>query len=141
MKKGLMVSTLGILILSLMIVDVQAGKAWQITSPTLKNPVTIDGRWTDPNEWVDGYPISCGGYGWILVKSDSSFLYVMVDFVKDLGNRSGGIVLLLAWLPELRRDFLQNLSFLAQLLIHVLVKHLLFAIGRDSHVDFLDSIL
>ena len=89
MKKGLMVSTLGILILSLMIVDVQAGKAWQITSPTLKNPVTIDGRWTDPNEWVDGYPISCGGYGWILVKSDSSFLYVMVDFVKDLGIQAG----------------------------------------------------
>jgi hypothetical protein len=63
-------------------VAVGAGKM-MMTSTTLKNSVTIDGKWTYPDEWTDGASYSAGTYGWLVIKDDSRFLYVLVDVTAD----------------------------------------------------------
>ncbi|MEM3022162.1 MAG: hypothetical protein QW645_01365, partial [Candidatus Bathyarchaeia archaeon] len=46
------------------------------------NKVTIDGKWTAPDEWRDAteFPEDLGCF---LIKRDESFLYVLIDFIKD----------------------------------------------------------
>ena len=51
MKRALVLLAMLILILLACPVSVQAGKAMKITSSTLKNPVTVDGKWTTVDEW------------------------------------------------------------------------------------------
>jgi hypothetical protein len=60
-----------------------------ITSSTLKNPVTLDGKWTYADEWTDGVNFDCGGYGWIALKDDADSLYVLVDYTRDTGAAAG----------------------------------------------------
>ena len=87
MKRAL--ALLPMLILLASPVSVQAGKGMRITSSTLKNPVTVDGKWTSADEWKDGVGFDCGGYGWIALKDDSDFLYVIVDYTKDFDATTG----------------------------------------------------
>ncbi|KON27931.1 hypothetical protein AC481_03360 [miscellaneous Crenarchaeota group archaeon SMTZ-80] len=64
-----------------------------ISSSKFFNEVTIDGKWTAQNEWNDAEEVSVYGrshikfhktlIGVFLIKDDSKFLYVMVDFVGD----------------------------------------------------------
>jgi len=68
---------------------VHGGTGALITSSTSSSPVSIDGKWTTVDEWQDAVDLDCGGYGWIAVKDDSDFLYVLVDYTKDLSTTSG----------------------------------------------------
>jgi hypothetical protein len=88
MKKSIVMVVLGLLMISLTVSHVQAGQGGAMVSVTLQNPVTIDGKWTSPKEWTDALQVDCG-WGWIAVKDDSSFLYVLVDFVKDTSTGNG----------------------------------------------------
>jgi hypothetical protein len=55
----------------------------------LVNPVGIDGKWTTPDEWSDTQRISMyvaegpRSTGFLRVKYDDQYLYVLVDFVSD----------------------------------------------------------
>jgi len=89
MKRALALLPMLILILLAFPVSVQAGKGQKITSLPLTNPVTIDGKWTTIDEWTDGVDFDCGGYGWIALKDDSSFLYVLVDYTRDTRAAAG----------------------------------------------------
>jgi len=89
MKRALVLLAMPILILLASPVSVQAGKAVKITSSTLKNPVTVDGKWTTVDEWSDGVGFDCGGYGWIALKDDADSLYVLVDYTRDTSAAAG----------------------------------------------------
>jgi hypothetical protein len=64
-----------------------ARESVQVTK--LANPVTIDGRWTNPDEWSDTNRVSMyllqgpQSTGYIRLKHDPDFLYLLVDFVSD----------------------------------------------------------
>jgi hypothetical protein len=77
-----------ICLLLLLPVAVGAGKV-TITSSTLKNPVTLDGKWTYADEWTDGVSVAAGTHGWFVIKDDSDFLYVLVDHTADLTPTKG----------------------------------------------------
>jgi len=55
----------------------------------LANPVTIDGKWTTADEWDDTYRVSMyviqgpESTGYIRLKHDADFLYLLVDFISD----------------------------------------------------------
>jgi len=89
MKRALVLLAMLILILLTCPVSVQAGKGMKITSSTLKNPVTVDGKWTTVDEWSDGVSFDCGGYGRIALKDDTDFLYVLVDYTRDASAAAG----------------------------------------------------
>jgi len=89
MKRTLVLLSILILILMAAPASVQAGKGMKVTSSTLKNPVTVDGKWTTVDEWTDAVDFDCGGYGWIALKDDSDFLYVLVDYTRDTGPGAG----------------------------------------------------
>jgi hypothetical protein len=89
MKRALALLPMLILILLASPVSVQAGKGERITSLPLKNPVTVDGKWTTADEWSDGVSIQRGVYGWIALKDDSDFLYVLVDYIRDTRAAAG----------------------------------------------------
>jgi hypothetical protein len=66
----------------------QAGTGGNVTCGALQNPVTIDGKWTNKNEWADAFEVSVGfvkGSGEVHFKAkhDDNFLYALVDFVSD----------------------------------------------------------
>jgi hypothetical protein len=59
------------------------------SSPSI-NEVTIDGKWTNAEEWTDATEYSVktssasGNFlGYILIKDDGEFLYVMIDYIAD----------------------------------------------------------
>ena len=67
-----------------------------IVCPKLTQPVTLDGKWTTPDEWSDAAVVpmeynpeaalqQCpnNGTAYLLVKHDSHYLYVMVDYISD----------------------------------------------------------
>lgn len=89
MKRALALLPMLILILLASPVSVQAGKGLRITSSTLENPVTVDGKWTSADEWKDGVGFDTGGYGWIALKDDTDFLYVLVDYTRDTRAAAG----------------------------------------------------
>ncbi len=64
----------------------------EIVSRLSANPVTIDGRWTSQDEWIDAAEISYGD-AVFCIKDDKSFLYVLLDFISDetvdLGDLAG----------------------------------------------------
>jgi hypothetical protein len=55
----------------------------------LVNPVTIDGKWTTPDEWSDTNRVSMyvvqgpASTGYVRLKHDADFLYLLADFVSD----------------------------------------------------------
>jgi len=57
--------------------------------PRLVNPVTIDGKWTTPEEWSDGQRVSMyvaegpESTGFLRIKNDDQYLYLLIDFVSD----------------------------------------------------------
>ena len=85
------VSGLVILYLLLLLspVAVAAKGKWTMTSSTLKNPVTLDGKWTLAHEWTDGASFAAGTYGWLVIKDDDKFLYVLVDYTTDRAPTEG----------------------------------------------------
>jgi hypothetical protein len=64
-----------------------ATESVQVTK--LANPVTVDGKWTTPNEWSDTHRVSMyvvqgpTSTGYVRLKHDSNFLYLLVDFISD----------------------------------------------------------
>ena len=68
----------------------------QITCHPLIRPVTIDGKWTTPEEWNDALamplyrPVSSqlNGTGSFYAKHDNGYVYVAIDFVSDLQNNA-----------------------------------------------------
>jgi len=57
--------------------------------PRLVNPVTIDGKWTTPDEWSDTQRVSMHvaegpeSTGFLRIKNDDQYLYLLVDFISD----------------------------------------------------------
>ena len=55
----------------------------------LANPVTIDGKWTTTDEWSDTNRVSMylvqgpASTGYVRLKHDADFLYLLADFVSD----------------------------------------------------------
>jgi len=80
------------LVLMLLIVtfasQVMAQHVNSVAAYQAESPVTIDGKWTTPDEWTDAANVTFG-YGsfgerqHFHVKHDTGFLYVLVDFVAD----------------------------------------------------------
>ena len=87
MKKSLAL-VLSLLFLSMMFVHALAGQGGAMTSATLKNPIVIDGKWTNSKEWTDALQVDCD-WGWVAVKHDNKSLYVLVDFVQDKEMENG----------------------------------------------------
>lgn len=89
-KMRLVIPFFVVLICLLLVPPVAFGAAkLTITSSTLKNSVTLDGKWTYADEWIDGVSFDCGGYGWIALKDDAHSLYVLVDYTKDTSAAAG----------------------------------------------------
>jgi hypothetical protein len=85
-----LVITSCVVLICLLLLPVAVGAAkLTITSSTLKNPVTLDGKWTYADEWTDGVSFDCGGYGWIALKDDADSLYVLVDYTRDTSAAAG----------------------------------------------------
>lgn len=91
---------------------VKEGDAWKINkmmavyyseilAPSSTNAVTIDGKWTTPDEWNDAVEVpmeyspwgdhNANGTTYLKVKHDGSYLYVLVDYVSDTTPYSPGI--------------------------------------------------
>ena len=57
--------------------------------PRLVNPVTMDGKWTTLDEWSDAQRLSMHvaegpeSTGFLRIKNDDQYLYLLVDFVSD----------------------------------------------------------
>ena len=57
--------------------------------PRLMNLVTIDGKWTTPDEWSDTQRVSMlvaegpESTGFLRVKNDDQYLYMLLDLVSD----------------------------------------------------------
>lgn len=64
-------------------------------SPPSINKVTIDGKWTTSDEWVDAieFPIKFGFthyvFGYFLIKDTEEFLYVLIDHTPDVTLEDG----------------------------------------------------
>ena len=58
-----------------------------IESSKSVNNVTIDGKWTSPNEWKDAveYDNVRGkrNFGYILIKDDGQYIYALLDYIAD----------------------------------------------------------
>lgn len=77
-----------ILLMSLASFKVCYGQEQPITCWVLMNPVTIDGKWTNANEWADASeshmsPQFGSGTAYVRTKHDSEHFYVLVDFISD----------------------------------------------------------
>ncbi len=60
----------------------------QISDPISTNAVTIDGKWTNGNEWSDAVKVdltfacgTCSGKAYVYTKHDTSCFYFLIDFV------------------------------------------------------------
>jgi hypothetical protein len=57
--------------------------------PRLVNPVTMDGKWTTLDEWSDAQRLSMHvaegpeSTGFLRIKNDDQYLYLLVDFISD----------------------------------------------------------
>jgi ketosteroid isomerase-like protein len=66
-----------------------------VVCPKLTQPVTLDGKWTTPEEWSDAVVVPMeysptaalefpnNGTAYLLVKHDTHYLYIMVDYISD----------------------------------------------------------
>ncbi len=58
--------------------------AESIPSSPSTNEVTVDGKWTTPDEWIDATELhAAGGLGYVCIKDDEESLYVLIDFTSD----------------------------------------------------------
>jgi hypothetical protein len=76
------------LISSSLLVSVSVARD-SLAVPGLVNPVTIDGKWTTPDEWSDTQRVSMHvaegpeSTGFLRIKNDDQYLYLLVDFISD----------------------------------------------------------
>jgi hypothetical protein len=88
MSKRTLASVLLVLILSSVLVSVSVARD-SLAVSRLVNPVTIDGKWTTPDEWSDAQRVSMyvaegpESTGFIRIKNDDQYLYLLVDFISD----------------------------------------------------------
>ena len=84
--------TLGCLLLALISSSVLASVSVardSLAVPRLMNPITIDGKWTTSDEWSDTQRVSMyeaegpESTGFLRIKNDDQYLYLLVDFVSD----------------------------------------------------------
>lgn len=59
----------------------------QVTIPILTKQVTLDGRWTTVDEWIDAVEIKVSE-GAFKLKHDQSYLYVLFDYVNDRSSEN-----------------------------------------------------
>jgi hypothetical protein len=72
-----------------------------VTCGALENEVTVDGKWTSNQEWVDAFQIALtfvqgSGEAYFKAKHDANRLYVLLDFVSDQETQegdSGGVLI------------------------------------------------
>ncbi len=82
------------MLFALVILAFQAGLCWvhafsgdQLSDPLSSKPVTIDGKWTDVDEWSDAVkvnmtaPSDSSGTAYLYAKHDASTFYFLIDFV------------------------------------------------------------
>lgn len=63
-----------------------------ISSSRSIHDVTIDGKWTTTNEWSDTTELQARGRaGYVCIKDDDRFLYVLMDFTSDTGLDDGDL--------------------------------------------------
>jgi len=88
MNTRMLTSLLLAVILSSVLVSASLARD-SLAVPGLVNPVTIDGRWTTPDEWSDTQRVPMyvaegpESTAFLRVKCDDQYLYVLVDFVSD----------------------------------------------------------
>lgn len=91
------VKIMGVVVLALILAlsspDAYAAReSVQVTK--LANPVTTDGKWTTPSEWSDTNRVSMyllqgpQSTGYVRLKHDGDWLYLLVDFVSDTTSAS-----------------------------------------------------
>ncbi len=55
-----------------------------ISSSPSTNDVTVDGKWTTAGEWDNATELQArGGAGYVRIKDDGQFLYILIDFTSD----------------------------------------------------------
>lgn len=64
-----------------------AAQSSQVTIPILTKQVTLDGRWTTVDEWIDAIEIRVSG-GAFKLKHDQSYLYILFDHVNDRSSEN-----------------------------------------------------
>lgn len=84
--RSLLSATVILSILALSSVVVSASIGTPVTCPLLKQPVTIDGKWSSATEWSDAPEIQMAiaqgnGVGYFRVKHDATYLYVLGEFL------------------------------------------------------------
>jgi len=88
MSKRMLACVLLVLILSSVLVSVSVARD-SLAVSKLVNPVTIDGKWTTPDEWLDTQRVSMyvaegpQSTGYLRIKSDDQYVYLLVDFISD----------------------------------------------------------
>jgi len=88
MSKHMLAGVLLALISSCVLVSVSAARD-SLAVPRLVNTVTIDGKWTTRDEWSDTQLVSMyvaegpESTGFLRIKNDYEYLYLLVDFVSD----------------------------------------------------------
>jgi len=60
-----------------------------VNSTALTNTVSLDGKWTSPEEWADSTELKINEVGYIRIKDTSIELHVLVDFVADIQPDDG----------------------------------------------------
>jgi len=88
MSKRMLAGVLLALISSCVLMSVSVARD-SLTVPRRVNPVTIDGKWTTSDEWSDTQRVSMyvaegpESTGYLRIKNDDRYLYLLVDFVSD----------------------------------------------------------
>jgi len=88
MSKRTLVCVLLALIASSVLLSVSVARD-SLAVSKLVNPVTIDAKWTTPDEWSDTQRVSMyvaegpESTGFLRIKSDDQYLYLLVDFISD----------------------------------------------------------
>jgi hypothetical protein len=87
-KPGGITLLLAVVLVSVSLVPVFAAReSVQVTR--LANAVTVDGKWTTPDEWSDTNRVSMyviqgpQSTGYLRLKHDADYLYLLVDFISD----------------------------------------------------------
>lgn len=92
LRRIIMIVTMLLAVLMLQsITSARAYEGSQITSPVLSKTVTIDGKWTTPDEWSDAVvatmvyggtsPSVSNGTAYLYAKHDANNFYFLIDFV------------------------------------------------------------
>jgi len=81
MKKPVLIALLLILLCPIAIVSSQDQRS--VNSTALTNTISLDGKWTAPEEWMDGTELKIDEVGYIRIKDTATELYILVDLIAD----------------------------------------------------------